>query len=81
MARALACLGDKTSYGEVISATATWFEGNKVIARNCIRFQCAGDEGQLRMCDRNELRYCGGKSFNGKNCQRTEPVSAATFFT
>jgi len=26
MARALACLGDKTSYGKIISATASWFE-------------------------------------------------------
>ncbi|EAO2687128.1 PAAR domain-containing protein [Salmonella enterica] len=33
MARALACLGDKTSYGEIISATASWFEGSKAIAR------------------------------------------------
>ena len=33
MARALACSGDKTIYGEIISATASRFEGNKAIAR------------------------------------------------
>ncbi len=33
MARALACLGDGTTYGEIITATATWSEGSKAIAR------------------------------------------------
>lgn len=31
--RQLACLGDKTTYGQIITATATWFEGNKAIAQ------------------------------------------------
>lgn len=31
--RALACLGDQTTYGKITSATATWFEGNKAIAQ------------------------------------------------
>ncbi|MBD9680432.1 PAAR domain-containing protein [Pseudomonas sp. PDM18] len=31
--RALACLGDQTTYGNIISATATWFEGDKAIAQ------------------------------------------------
>ncbi len=44
MARALACLGDKTSYGEIISATASWFEGSKAIART-------GDKASCRKCN------------------------------
>ncbi|WP_447748513.1 S-type pyocin domain-containing protein [Pseudomonas nicosulfuronedens] len=40
--RALACLGDKTTFGEIISATATWFEGNKPIAQR----------GDLARCDK-----------------------------
>lgn len=44
MARVLACLGDKTSYGEIISATASWFEGNKAIART-------GDKASCRKCN------------------------------
>lgn len=43
MSRALVCLGDKTTYGEVISATASWFEGNKAIART-------GDKASCRKC-------------------------------
>ncbi|EOH6069861.1 PAAR domain-containing protein [Klebsiella michiganensis] len=41
MARALACLGDKTSYGEIISATASWFEGSKAIARTGDKASCS----------------------------------------
>lgn len=40
--RALVCLGDKTTYGEVISATTTWFEGNKAIAQT----------GDLALCSK-----------------------------
>jgi len=40
--RALVCFGDKTTYGEVISATATWFEGNKAIAQT----------GDLALCSK-----------------------------
>ncbi|WP_373225791.1 PAAR domain-containing protein [Enterobacter cloacae complex sp. ESBL7] len=43
MSRALVCLGDKTTYGEIISATASWFEGNKAIART-------GDKASCRKC-------------------------------
>ncbi len=46
MARALACLGDKTSYGEIVSATASWFEGSKAIART-------GDKASCRRCRGN----------------------------
>lgn len=31
--RALACLGDQTTYGKIISATSTWLEDNKPIAQ------------------------------------------------
>lgn len=31
--RALACLGDLTTFGKIISATSTWLEGNKPIAQ------------------------------------------------
>ncbi|MES4615439.1 MAG: PAAR domain-containing protein [Ewingella sp.] len=44
MARGLACLGDKTSFGAVVSATATWFEGDKPIART-------GDKATCSKCD------------------------------
>lgn len=40
--RALVCFGDKTTYGEVVSATATWFEGNNAIAQT----------GDLARCDK-----------------------------
>lgn len=40
--RALACLGDKTTYGEVITATSTSFEGDKAIAQR----------GDLARCDK-----------------------------
>lgn len=45
MARPLACLGDKTTYGQVLSATATWYEGNMPIVQT----------GDLAQCDK-----CGG---------------------
>ena len=45
MARALACLGDKTSYGKIISATATCFEGNKAIARTGDKASCSKCSG------------------------------------
>ena len=49
MARALACLGDKTSYGEIISATATWFEGNKAIARTGDKASCSKCDGYFEL--------------------------------
>ena len=45
MARKLACLGDKTSYGEIISATASWFEGSKAIARTGDKASCSKCNG------------------------------------
>ncbi|OLS62227.1 hypothetical protein PSEMO_31380 [Pseudomonas putida] len=42
MARPLACLGDKTTYGQVLSATATWYEGDKPIVQT----------GDLARCDK-----------------------------
>jgi uncharacterized Zn-binding protein involved in type VI secretion len=44
VARALACLGDQTSYREIISATGSWFEGSKAIAR-------AGDKASCSKCN------------------------------
>lgn len=44
MARSLACLGDKTSYGSIVSATASWFEGSKAIAQT-------GDKASCSQCD------------------------------
>ena len=32
MIRALVCLGDKTTYGAVLSASSTWFEGTRALA-------------------------------------------------
>ncbi|EFB0111362.1 PAAR domain-containing protein [Salmonella enterica] len=49
MARALACLGDKTSYGEIISATASWFEGSKAIARTGDRASCSKCNGYFEI--------------------------------
>jgi uncharacterized Zn-binding protein involved in type VI secretion len=43
--RALACIGDKTTYGEVISASATWFEGNKPIAQSGDLARCSQCKG------------------------------------
>ncbi|CQH86646.1 Uncharacterised protein [Yersinia enterocolitica] len=34
MARSLACLGDKTTQGEIRSASSTWFEGLKAVAQS-----------------------------------------------
>lgn len=34
MARSLACLGDKTTHGEIRSASSTWFEGLKAVAQS-----------------------------------------------
>ncbi|HHL2502157.1 TPA: PAAR domain-containing protein [Yersinia enterocolitica] len=34
MARSLACLGDKTTRGEIRSASSTWFEGLKAVAQS-----------------------------------------------
>lgn len=45
MARALACLGDRTSYGQIISATASWFEGDKAIARTGDKASCSKCNG------------------------------------
>ncbi|MEI2266697.1 PAAR domain-containing protein [Erwinia sp. CGal63] len=47
MARALACLGDNTSYGKIISATASWFEGNKAIARTGDKASCSRCNGHF----------------------------------
>ncbi|MFU0869542.1 PAAR domain-containing protein [Kluyvera ascorbata] len=49
IARALACLGDKTSYGEIISTTATWFEGNKPIARTGDKASCSKCNGYFEI--------------------------------
>lgn len=49
MARALACLGDKTSYGEIISATASWFEGSKAIARTGDKASCSRCNGYFEL--------------------------------
>jgi len=58
MARALACLGDKTSYGEIISATASWFEGSKAIAR-------IGNDSQLMAGSRYTLMLPDGRAEAG----------------
>ncbi|HHA1913769.1 TPA: PAAR domain-containing protein [Enterobacter asburiae] len=49
MARALACLGDKTSYGEIISATASWYEGSKAIARTGDKASCSKCSGYFEI--------------------------------
>lgn len=49
MARALACLGDKTSYGEIISATASWFEGSKATARTGDKASCSKCNGYFEI--------------------------------
>lgn len=49
MARALACFGDKTSYGEIISATASWFEGSKAIARTGDKASCSKCNGYFEI--------------------------------
>lgn len=45
MTRALACLGDKTSYGEIISASASWSEGLKAIAQTGDKASCSKCNG------------------------------------
>lgn len=45
--RALACLGDATTYGNVISASATWFEGNKAIAQTGDLARCNKCKGEF----------------------------------
>lgn len=47
MARPLACLGDKTTYGKVLSGTATWYEGDRPIAQT----------GDLARCDKCDGSY------------------------
>lgn len=42
MTRPLACLGDKTTYGQILSATATWYEGDKPLVQS----------GDLARCDK-----------------------------
>lgn len=49
MARALVCLGDKTSYGEVISASASWFENDKPIAQLSDRAWCSKCKGTFQI--------------------------------
>lgn len=49
MARALACFGDKTSYGEIISATASWYEGSKAIARTGDKASCSKCNGYFEI--------------------------------
>lgn len=45
MARALVCLGDKTSYGIVVLATASWYEGNKPVAQTGDKATCSKCKG------------------------------------
>lgn len=45
MARALVCLGDKSTYGEVITASATWYEGSKPIAQTGDKATCSKCKG------------------------------------
>lgn len=49
MARALACFGDKTSYGEIISETASWFEESKAIARTGDKASCSKCNGYFEI--------------------------------
>lgn len=49
MARALACLGDRTTYGEIITATATWSEGSKAIARTGDLATCSKCKGHFQL--------------------------------
>lgn len=58
--KALACLGDKTTYGEVISATATWFEDNKAIAQT----------GDLAWCEKCQGSFpIAGTAFDWSELQ------------
>lgn len=49
MARTLARLGDKSSLGEIISATAIWFEGHKAIARTGDKSLCSKCDGYFEL--------------------------------
>lgn len=49
MARALACLGDKTTYGEIITATATWSEAGNAIARTGDLATCCKCDGHFQI--------------------------------
>ncbi|MCS3433966.1 PAAR domain-containing protein [Klebsiella sp. BIGb0407] len=49
MTRALACLGDKTRYGEIITATASWFEEHKPIARTGDKASCSQCKGYFEI--------------------------------
>ncbi|CCK09716.1 PAAR domain-containing protein [Cronobacter sakazakii] len=49
MVKALACLGDKTSYGKIISATASWFQGSKAIARTGDKASCSKENGYFEI--------------------------------
>lgn len=63
MARALACLGDKTSYGEIISATASWFEGSKAIARTGDKASCSKCNGYFEILASAQDRAEEGKAY------------------
>ncbi|WP_371369025.1 PAAR domain-containing protein [Pseudomonas sp. QL9] len=43
--RALACLGDQTTYGKIISATATWYEEGKPLAKTGDMAWCSNCKG------------------------------------
>ncbi|MEC5343203.1 PAAR domain-containing protein [Brenneria populi] len=45
MSRALACLGDKTTYGRIVSASSSWFEGSKAIALSGDKAWCGKCKG------------------------------------
>lgn len=49
MTRALACPDDQTSYGEIISSTASWFEGSKAIARTGDKASCSKSNGYFKI--------------------------------
>ncbi|EPJ7334925.1 hypothetical protein R4R77_002258 [Citrobacter amalonaticus] len=53
MAAALICLGDKTSYGEIISVTASRFEVNKAIARIGDKLSCSICDGYFELMAQN----------------------------
>ncbi|MDU1062901.1 MAG: PAAR domain-containing protein [Leclercia adecarboxylata] len=63
MARALACLGDKTSYGVIISATASWFEGDKAIARTGDEASCSNCKGYFKILASAQDWAEGGKAY------------------
>ena len=63
MARALACLGDKTTYGEIITATATWYEGSKAIARTGDLATCSKCKGHFQLLASAHDWAEGGKAY------------------